>query len=78
MAIQKPQTIHDFGRFPHQLNEVQYPAQGSPELAKQIGKFRHRGVLITCSGNKVHNLRLIDRRKLNDEYATGPWKPVKR
>lgn len=35
-AMQNPPTIHDFGGFPKELYEVQYPAPGSPELAKQI------------------------------------------
>ncbi|MBD2795828.1 4,5-DOPA dioxygenase extradiol [Xenorhabdus sp. 18] len=32
-AMAQPRTIHDFGRFPQELHEKQYPAKGFPGLA---------------------------------------------
>src|SRR4029078_7145421 len=35
-AMTAPRTIHDFGGFPRELFQVQYPAPLDPDLAQQI------------------------------------------
>lgn len=129
-AMEEPKTIHDFGGFPQALFDVEYPAKGSPELAKktanlitstdvgldhdwgldhgtwtvvrhmypdadipvlqlsidygkpaeyhynlakQLSALRKKGVLIIGSGNMVHNLRMIDWRKLNEPNYGFDW-----
>jgi 4,5-DOPA dioxygenase extradiol len=38
-AMADPQTIHDFGGFPEQLYQFQYPAPGNPKLAQRVAKM---------------------------------------
>jgi 4,5-DOPA dioxygenase extradiol len=40
-AMDFPKTIHDFGGFPKELFEVQYPAPGDPLLAKETAALIH-------------------------------------
>jgi len=40
-AMDFPKTIHDFGGFPDELFKVQYPAPGSPKLAKETADLLH-------------------------------------
>lgn len=125
-AMPNPPTIHDFGGFPKELFAVQYPAPGSPEiaretksliqktvvelddkwgldhgawsvikhlypnadvpviqlsldynqtpqyhyeLAKEIKSLREKGVLIIGSGNMVHNLGMVEWRRLNETFG---------
>ena len=35
-AMPRPPTIHDFGGFPRELHEYQYPAPGDPALARYV------------------------------------------
>jgi len=129
-SMEKPRTIHDFGGFPQELFDVQYPAHGSPalakqarsvikkteigldekwgldhgcwsvlkrmfpaanipvvqmsldysqlaqyhyELAKELLPLRKKGILIICSGNMVHNLRLIDWEKMSEPGVGYDW-----
>ncbi|MDX2136051.1 MAG: 4,5-DOPA dioxygenase extradiol [Saprospiraceae bacterium] len=125
-AMPQPRTIHDFGGFPKALFDVQYPAPGSPELAKEtqrlvkktevgldekwgldhgawsvikhlypdadvpviqmsldyrqtpqwhydlakeLAALRRKGVLIVGSGNMVHNLGMVEWKRLHDTFG---------
>ena len=66
-AMQKPETIHDFGGFPRELYEVQYPAPGSPELAKATKEtVRKRPIELDMRWGLDHGAWSVIRRMYPD------------
>lgn len=49
------------------------PPQYHYELAKQLQSLRRKGVMIIGSGNIIHNLKLVDWRKLGVENYGYDW-----
>jgi 4,5-DOPA dioxygenase extradiol len=68
-GMDKPKTIHDFGGFPQELFEQQYPAPGAPEWAAETAQLLRR----PHSGEAVG----LDRQEWGlDHGAWGVLKPM--
>jgi 4,5-DOPA dioxygenase extradiol len=44
-SMENPATIHDFGGFPKELFDVQYPAPGSPDLAMETKNMIKKAIV---------------------------------
>jgi 4,5-DOPA dioxygenase extradiol len=62
-SVEKNATIHDFGGFPQQLFEMQYPAAGSPETAIEVSELLAKGGFEV----QIDNYRGLDH---------GAWVPL--
>ncbi len=49
------------------------PPEYHYNLAKEIAALRRKGVLIIGSGNMIHNLRMVDWKKLNEPEYGFDW-----
>jgi 4,5-DOPA dioxygenase extradiol len=63
-AVERNETIHDFGGFPRALYEMRYPAPGSPSVAARVADLLRAGGL-DCR---------IDRSRGLDH---GAWVPLR-
>ena len=82
-AMDFPQTIHDFGGFPKALYDVQYPAPGNPQLAKEtVGLIHTADVVLDHDWGLDHGAWTIIRHmypdatipvlQLSMDYTKGP------
>ena len=66
-AMDFPKTIHDFGGFPQELFDVQYPAPGSPILAEDAKSLIHSaGVELDHDWGLDHGAWTVVRRMYPD------------
>lgn len=82
-AMDFPRTIHDFGGFPKALFDVQYPAPGNPQLAKETaGLIKTTGVVLDHDWGLDHGTWTLTRHmfpkadipvlQLSIDYTKGP------
>lgn len=83
--MENPKTIHDFGGFPPELYQVEYPSPGSPAIAKDISEIvKHTSVGLDHDWGLDHGAWSVVRRMFPeanipvlqlsiDYYKPGQW-----
>lgn len=84
-AMENPKTIHDFGGFPPELYQVEYPAPGSSAIAKDISEIiKHTNIGLDHDWGLDHGTWSVVRRMFPeanipvlqlsiDYYKPGQW-----